>query len=185
MGRSLRFRVYRRRPIVALFRLGFPLAPARKALTKPSTVTRRVIMQKARRHTLPEGHSAPTACRHVVSGSFNSPSRGSFHLSLTLLDTLSVVREYLALGDGPPGFSPGSTCPDLLGVLVGDCTAFEYETVTLCGSAFQRILLAGNFVTPCDKPHNPVKPKQDGLGYIPFRSPLLRKSFLLSFPTVT
>ena len=27
------------------------MAPARKALTKPPTVTRRVIMQKARRHT--------------------------------------------------------------------------------------------------------------------------------------
>ena len=38
---------------VALFRLGFPLASARKALTKPLTVTRRIIMQKARRQTLP------------------------------------------------------------------------------------------------------------------------------------
>ena len=38
---------------VALFRLGFPMASARKALTKPLTVTRRIIMQKARRHTLP------------------------------------------------------------------------------------------------------------------------------------
>ncbi len=26
------------------------------------------------------------------------------------------------------------------------------------------ILLADNFVTPYDKPHNPAKPKQDGLG---------------------
>ena len=138
------------------------MAPARKALTKPSTVTRRVIMQKARRHTY--DNSAPTACRHVVSGSFGSPRRGSFHLSLTLLDSLSVVRLYLALGDGPPGFRPGFTCPALLGVLIGDCTAFEYGTVTLCGSAFQRILLADNFVTPYDKPHNPAKPKQDGLG---------------------
>ena len=36
---------------IALFRLGFPTAAARKALTKPTTVTRRIIMQKARRHT--------------------------------------------------------------------------------------------------------------------------------------
>jgi hypothetical protein len=27
------------------------MAPARKALTKPLTITRRIIMQKARRHT--------------------------------------------------------------------------------------------------------------------------------------
>ena len=57
---------------------------------------------------------APTACRHVVSGSLSSPGRGSSHLSLALLTSLSVAREYLALGDGPPGFSPASTCPDLL-----------------------------------------------------------------------
>jgi len=37
----------------ALFRLGFPLASARKALTAPLTVTRRIIMQKARRHAFP------------------------------------------------------------------------------------------------------------------------------------
>lgn len=35
----------------ALFRLGFPMAPALRALTVPLTVTRRIIMQKARRHT--------------------------------------------------------------------------------------------------------------------------------------
>ena len=39
---------------IALFRLGFPVAPARKALTEPRTVTRRIIMQKARRHTCPK-----------------------------------------------------------------------------------------------------------------------------------
>ena len=97
--------------IVALFRLGFPMAPARKALTEPTTVTRRIIMQKARRHTFPDksGHSAPTACRHMVSGSLSSPRRGSSHLSVALLSLLSVVREYLALRDGPRRFSRGST----------------------------------------------------------------------------
>jgi hypothetical protein len=33
---------------VALFRLGFPVAPPLKGLTGPDTVTRRIIMQKAR-----------------------------------------------------------------------------------------------------------------------------------------
>ena len=37
----------------ALFRLGFPMASVRKTLTGPLTVTRRIIMQKARRHALP------------------------------------------------------------------------------------------------------------------------------------
>jgi hypothetical protein len=35
--------------------------------------------------------------------------RGSSHLSVALLSSLSVVREYLALRDGPRGFSRGST----------------------------------------------------------------------------
>ena len=38
--------------IFALFRLAFAAAPVRKTLTGPLTVTRRIIMQKARRHTL-------------------------------------------------------------------------------------------------------------------------------------
>lgn len=91
---------------VALFRLGFPGASVRKTLTRPPTVTRRIIMQKARRHTL---NRAPTACRRMVSGSVSSPSRGSSHLSVALLSSLSVVREYLALRDGPRCFSRGST----------------------------------------------------------------------------
>ena len=57
---------------------------------------------------------APTARRRVVSGSLSSPGGGSSHRSLALLGPLSVAREYLALGDGPPGFRPASTCPVLL-----------------------------------------------------------------------
>ena len=37
---------------VALFRLGFPVATVLRTLTEPLTVTRRIIMQKARRHAL-------------------------------------------------------------------------------------------------------------------------------------
>ena len=40
---------------VALLRLGFPEASVRRTLTEPQTVTRRIIMQKARRHTFPRG----------------------------------------------------------------------------------------------------------------------------------
>ena len=51
MGRSRSF-ASATNDIFALFRLGFPLAPALKALTVPLTATRRIIMQKARRHPL-------------------------------------------------------------------------------------------------------------------------------------
>ena len=56
--------------IVALFRLGFPVAPALKALTKPATVTRRVIMQKARRHPAIEPKFDRMGLRQLVGVRF-------------------------------------------------------------------------------------------------------------------
>ena len=65
----------------ALFRLAFASAPDLKSLTLLATATRRLIMQKARRH--------PKGLRPLVSVwfqvLFHSPVRGSFHLSLTVL----------------------------------------------------------------------------------------------------
>ena len=52
------------------------------SLTSPHAVTRWLILQKARRHS---ASTAPTACRHTVSGTISLPSRGAFHLSLTVL----------------------------------------------------------------------------------------------------
>src|SRR5882757_9290670 len=85
----------------------------------PGTVTRRIIMQKARGHAA-RRHRAPTACRHGVSGSVSSPGRGSSHRSVALLGSLSVVIECLALRDGPRRFRPGFTCPTLLGYRIGE-----------------------------------------------------------------
>jgi hypothetical protein len=65
----------------ALFRLAFATAAALNALTLLATVTRRLIMQKARRH--------PKGLRPLVSVwfqvLFHSLIQGSFHLSLTVL----------------------------------------------------------------------------------------------------
>ena len=65
--------------------LGLAFAPAPPiGLASLRTLSRRIMMQKVRPRTgLPR--SARTACRHVVSGSFDSPHRGSFHLSLAVL----------------------------------------------------------------------------------------------------
>ena len=69
-------------PTVALFTLGFPAA----------TVS--LILNLARIHNSPDrstkstrlhSYGAFAACRHRVSGSLSLPSRGSFHLSLTVL----------------------------------------------------------------------------------------------------
>ena len=65
----------------ALFRLAFATAPRLKRLTLLATVTRRLIMQKARRHQ--------KWLRPLVSvwfqDLFHSVIHGSFHLSLTVL----------------------------------------------------------------------------------------------------
>ena len=53
-------------------------------LTLLLIVTRRFILQKARRQTS-RSYRPPTACRQPVSGSISLPSRGAFHLSLTVL----------------------------------------------------------------------------------------------------
>ena len=145
MGSSRRF-ASAAYDIFALFRLGFPMAPVLKTLTEPQTATRRIIMQKARRHTC-QRHSAPTACRHMVSGSVSSPNRGSSHLSVALLSSLSVVREYLALRDGPRRFSRDSTWLDLLRYFSRDYTTVAYGAVTRYGLPFQTVPLVDSLVT--------------------------------------
>ena len=117
MDRSLRFRVYRVR-LFALLGLAFASAPP-VGLTSPRTVTRRPIMQKVRGHTFACAHSAPTACRHTVSGTISLPSPGFFSPFPRGTRSLSVDQEYLALEDGPPRFPPDYTCPAVLGYSLG------------------------------------------------------------------
>ncbi len=111
MGRSLRFRVCAVR-LSAHFGLAFAPGPDRWSLPSPYNATRRVIMQKARRHP-PEGGLRPL-CRRMVSGTLSLRSQRIFSSFSRLTDSLSVVREYLALEGGPPVFTPGFTSPMLL-----------------------------------------------------------------------
>ena len=80
-------------------------------LASPVTATRRLIMQKARRHTL---KCAPTACRRMVSGTVSLLCERRFSPFPHGTGSLSVSGECLALADGPAGFTQGSTCPALL-----------------------------------------------------------------------
>ena len=80
-------------------------------LTSHATVTRRFIMQKARRHTK---KGAPTACRRTVSGSISLLYLRCFSPFPHGTGSLSVSRIYLALPDGPGGFTQDFTCPALL-----------------------------------------------------------------------
>ena len=57
---------------------------------------------------------APTACRLPISGSISLPSSGCFSPFPHGTCSLSVTGTYLALGDGPPGFPQGFSCPAVL-----------------------------------------------------------------------
>jgi hypothetical protein len=97
----------------ALLRLGFPAASSLKDLTSLQSVTRRLINQKARHHSIA---AALTACRHTVSGSISLPSPGFFSPFPHGTGSLSVIRRYLALEDGPPRFPQGFTCLVVLSI---------------------------------------------------------------------
>lgn len=80
MGRSQGF-ASNTTDCIALFRLAFATAPDLKSLTLPATLTRRLIMQKARRHTY--------VLRPLVGVRFQVlfqlSIRNAFHLSFTVL----------------------------------------------------------------------------------------------------
>src|SRR5205807_4155261 len=79
MGRSPRFGS-RARDSNALFRLAFATATPH-GLTSPRTTNSQAHSSKG----TPSPHKALTACKHTVSGTLSLPSRGTFHLSLTVL----------------------------------------------------------------------------------------------------
>src|SRR3954467_15821655 len=150
----------------------------------PDTVTRRIIMQKARGQA-GRSQCPPTARRHGVSGSAPPPDRGSPHLSVALLGSLSVVIECLALRNGPRRFRPGFTCPTLLGYRSGGSASVADGAVTRSGAPFQGTSAGRNL----DHSHatDPTTPRRvpPRFRLVPVRSPLLRESLLLSLPPGT
>src|SRR5690349_8239616 len=79
MDRSLRFGS-RARDSNALFGLAFATATPH-GLTSPPTTNSQAHSSKG----TPSPQKAPTDCKHTVSGTISLPSRGAFHLSLTVL----------------------------------------------------------------------------------------------------
>ena len=101
-------------PPNALFGLGFPTAASLRGLNLPVNVTRRFILQKARRHP----RSRPMGLRLLGSDGFQV----LFHSPPGVLFTFPSRywfaiggQEYLALEGGPPGFPQGFSCPGVLG----------------------------------------------------------------------
>ncbi len=113
---------------------------------------------------IPKDHRAPTACKCMVSGTFNSPNRGTFHLSVALLFTIGR-RVVLSLG----GWSPQlhTEFHELRATLERQrrVQAFVYRTITFYGRTFQTVLLTvPRFVSAPATPES----KLSGLGFSAF-----------------
>ena len=106
-------------------------------LTLPLPITRRTVLQKVRGCT---SYGASTACKHRVSGSFSLPSRGSFHLSFTVLYAIGH-RGVFRLGGWSPRLptrflvSRGTLDPARL------LSGFVYGIITLYDASFQTLRL--------------------------------------------
>jgi hypothetical protein len=92
-------------------------------LTLLLIVTRRFILQKARRQT-GRSHRPPTACRQPVSGSISLPSRGAFHLSLTVLVHYRWQRVF-SLRRWSSGIHPGLLVSRVTRVACAESLAFH------------------------------------------------------------
>lgn len=84
---------------------------------------------------------------------------------------------------GPGRFGRGSSCPALLRPSATAGPGFAYGPLTRCGAAFQPLRPAGP--AACAAPTTPRGPKPARFGLLPFRSPLLGESRLLSLPAAT
>ena len=142
-GQIAKVRVYRML-LNALFKLAFAMAPDINSLTLQHRITRRLILQQARHHTI---NSALTGCKLTVSGSISLSFSLFFSPFHHCTRSLSVTDQYLALPHGRGGFRQGFTCPALLGILSRDywlsITGLSPSMVELSTS----VHLTSNFVT--------------------------------------
>ena len=131
---------------VAHFALAFASAPGLKPLTLLHRLTRRVIMQKARRH--PE---LIIGLRPLVSVwfqvLFHSPHRGSFHLSLALLFAIGH-QGVLSLAGWAPRIHARFHETGATREIHRRHIAFAYGAITLFGATFQTLPLTMYFLTP-------------------------------------
>ena len=102
---------------------------------------------------------------------FSLRSRGSFHISLTVLP-LSVVQSCLALDGGPPCFPLGSSCPVVLWI-PPSLPSFHVRGSHSLRRAFPNASAGMTFDYGGPQPQ---VSEESWFGLVPFRSPLLRDS---------
>src|SRR6266852_4744152 len=183
-----------RRPIQTRFRYGFPtrvnLATHHNSQAHSSKGTRSL-------HFSPKADTLPRLVGTRFQVLFHDPSLGYFSPFPHGTCSLSVTREYLGLGGGPPGFTRDFSGPVLLGIPLGSRKSFAYRGITFCADDFHTssATQAISYSLPdqqfrLDGPATPVTQRllaitRNRFGLFPFRSPLLRESRLLSLPVGT
>jgi hypothetical protein len=137
-------------------------------------------------------HSPSTVCRHTVSGSVSLPSRGSFHLSLTVLVRYRSPRVF-SLGRWssrvPTGFHVsrgtqehrrGSPHPFVYGAVTRYGRPFQGRSTRMRIGNFPTGLRSGPTVSYNPSNATPASLAHSRFGLFPFRSPLLGESRLIS-----
>ena len=138
------------------------------SLTSLHTVTRRLILQKARRQkvTLP-----PTCCGRMVSGSLSLPSPGFFSPFPHGTSSLSVAAPYLALDRGRPSFRQGSSSLAVLRWLSHEvCSSFRYGALTPFGRPSPAVLLPRTLFPsrgPARPSRQPLQPRTGNGVHLP------------------
>ncbi len=168
----------------ALFRLGFPLAPQLYRWLTRNTESLAGSFYK--RHAISPWWLLPqwplTAGEYVVSGSLSSPFRGAFHLSLTVLVRYRS-HQILSLGGWSPrlptGLHVSRGTQDHRTPLLASPTGFSPSLMLLSNSFGSRTVVLMRVL----QPRRGETPPRFGL--LPFRSPLLWESRLISFRQAT
>jgi hypothetical protein len=135
-----------RRPIQTRFRYGYPtrvnLATYHNSQAHSSKGTRSL-------HVSPKADTLPRLVGTRFQVLFHDPSPGHFSPFPHGTCSLSVTREYLGLGGGPPRFTRDFSGPVLLGILSGSRADFAYGGVTLYADGFHHLRLSTRFLTSC------------------------------------
>ena len=150
-------------------------------LTSHYIVTRRPVLQKVRRHTF---NRATSACKHRVSGSLSLPSRGAFHLSLTVLCAIGSCRVF-SLGGWSPRIPAGFLVSRRTQVRTRLPSGLRVRGLHPVSPAVpdRSAVLRLSPASPCAL--QPRRRRRLRFGLLPFRSPLLRESRLISSPAGT
>jgi hypothetical protein len=124
-------------------------------------LTRRLILQKARRHLQPKDCQLRRIVGERFQVLFHSPPGVLFTIPSRYYP-LSVTRKYSALPGGPGRFTADYRSPPLLGTRHRRSGTFTYRTITVYGAPSQTLRLAPdiyNSPTGCQpSPWHPTTP---------------------------